>query len=213
MSNELPSWTNPKEFPKLISDANSYYHLGLSDRKVSEITRSIEKLKAQEADDLSPIGVRLVGKGDFAANWKNQYAWLQDRMIDVGYDICNCVNEEEVEQKSFCDQGPSAELIQFNLRHSQGGVNLSPNSLCWAGLEFMTLLCLSPQCYPRLNGEDLPYICTNGVRFAMAFVPIFCFINGQVHIQARFVNHNGPDKSEFHFWAKTQIPTISVIRK
>lgn len=214
MSNELPSWTNPNEFPRLITEGNKDYNLGLTGRQIDSFKRSIEKLKVEEANDLSPIGVRLVGRGSFADNWERQYAWLQDRMIDVGvgYDIYNCINKEDVEQKGFCE-GPLAELVRFDLRHSQGGVNLGWASSLrwWAGLEFLTQLCLSPQCFTRLNGEDLPYICANGIRYSTTFVPIFCFINGQVHIQARFVNHNGPDKSEFHFWAKTQIPTISVM--
>jgi|GEM_PF-5218414 len=203
-------WTNPKEFPKLIADANFYYGLGLSGQRIDMLNRAVEKLEP-ETDNLSPISVSLMGKGNIVLNWNKQYAWLQDRMAEIGHKVYSCIYAEELQLKGH-KEGPSVELVKFNLRHSTGGITpRTTTPLRWAGMEVMTLLCLSPQCYPLLNGNVLPMICANGARFASAFVPIFCAEGGETHIQARWVNHDGPDKSEAGFWSRTQIPTIVTI--
>jgi hypothetical protein len=204
-------WTNPQVFPELIEYANFYYGMGLSDQKIDGFKRTVEKLEP-ETDNLSPISVSLMGKGDIASNWNKQYAWLQDRMSEIGHEVYSCIYAEEIELKAQNTQGPSLEVVRFNLKQSEGGVSYrAPKQLRWAGLEVMTMLCLSPQCFTLLNGKVLPMICANGARFATAFVPIFLCENGEPHIQARWVNHNGPDKSESGFWSRTQIPTIATI--
>jgi len=229
-------YTSPLDYPKLISDANQKYRLGIPAINIEKLDESLKAYP--HLDDQTPTSVRMWLRGSLKNNWEKMFSWLSGSLEAEGINITSCIHPAELryydpakDAKFFsCIKGKNDnvkfapkqvhkyecnKLVLSPVRLNLGGY-LVPDTLAtgyWGGLEVLPFLALNPQLVGYLDGIIIRYLCANGLRAQSGLVPVISYDddNAQCDITGHLINPDmNFDREAASFpWEKVTVFSVS----